>query len=135
MKSRNDPRHQRREHLLQLLFSWDYRKSEPTDKEIQVVIDHISDIDARITEGAPMWPISSIARVDLAILRLALWELYFSGADTPAKVVIDEAIELAKEYGGDNSGPFINGALGSIVKKYPVNLESTELPIEPKNEV
>lgn len=126
MKSRNDPRHQKREHLLQVLFAWDYRKNEDPHAEIEPIVKEIPEIDLRIKEGAPMWPLDKISRVDLAVLRLALWELYYSEQEVPAKVIIDEAIELGKDYGGDHSGSFINGALGTILKKYPKDESITE---------
>lgn len=119
MKSRNDPRHQHREHLLQQLYTWDFRKTEP-HKDVQSVVDRVEEIDKRITEAAPMWPIEKMSRVDLAILRISVWELYFSDKNTPAKVVVDEAIELGKEYGSETTYSFVNGALGSLIKKYPI---------------
>ena len=63
-----------------------------------------------------IFPISKIAKIDVAILRLAVYELIFE-KNTPPKVIIDEAIELAKEYGSDSSPSFVNGVLGSIYKK------------------
>lgn len=127
MKSRNDPRHQKREHLLQVLFAWDYRKNEDPHSDIEPIVAALPGIDQRIKEGAPMWPLEKISRVDLAVLRLALWELYHSDQETPEKVIIDEAIELGKDYGGEHSGPFINGALGTILKKYPKESQNTEI--------
>ena len=122
MKSRNDPRHQHREHLLQQLFSWDFRKDKP-HRDIEKIIENIDAIDKKISEGAPMWPIEKMARVDLAIMRMSVWELYYSGLNTPAKVVVDESVELGKEYGSDTTYSFVNGALGAILKKYPVKEE------------
>ncbi|GIW60883.1 MAG: hypothetical protein KatS3mg087_1949 [Patescibacteria group bacterium] len=125
MKSRNDPRHQRREHLLQELFAWEYRKNDTAnpDQDIAGIVNLIEEVDVKIREGAPLWPLENMAKVDLSILRLAVWELYYSGQDVPEKVVIDEAIELGKEYGSDQSGAFINGALGAIIKNYPISRE------------
>lgn len=125
MKSRNDPRHQHREHLLQLLYTWDFRK-DGVHKDIEEIMSHMTEIDTRIVEAAPLWPIDKMARVDLAILRLAVWELYFSNLDTPAKVVVDEAIELGKEYGSESTFSFVNGALGSLLKRYPKEDQSVE---------
>lgn len=71
-------------------------------------------------EAAPKWPIEKINRIDLAILRLAVWELFYK-RKTPPKVAIDEAIELAKEFGAENSPSFINGVLGTIFKKKEKN--------------
>lgn len=76
------------------------------------------DLDLVIEKAAPEWPIARIAMVDRNILRLGLYELLFSDrAQVPAKVAINEAIELAKSYGGDTSGKFINGVLGAVYKE------------------
>jgi len=82
------------------------------------VISHIEKIDAVIEKAAPDWPIEQIAAVDRNILRLGLYELIFSDrADVPAKVAINEAIELAKTFGGESSGRFVNGVLGTVYKE------------------
>ena len=67
-----------------------------------------------IRKAAPEFPIEKINKVDLAILRLAVYELFFEKS-APPKVVVDEAIELAKEYGSETSGGFVNGALGKLI--------------------
>ncbi|MDP3244889.1 MAG: transcription antitermination factor NusB [bacterium] len=72
-------------------------------------------IDEQITKSAPEFPIEKINKIDLAILRLAIYELLISKKE-PERVIIDEAIELAKEYGGEKSPAFINGALGKLIK-------------------
>lgn len=72
-------------------------------------------IDALIGPAAPEWPIEQIAKVDKTILRLAIYELMFA-QDVPPKVAINEAVELAKAFGGDNSSKFINGVLGTIYR-------------------
>lgn len=77
-------------------------------------IDHLEDLDARITAAAPEWPRDQIAKIDICILRLAGYELHHT--KTPQKVIIDEAVELAKEYGGDTSSKFVNGVLGTLAK-------------------
>ena len=79
-------------------------------------IKHQDDIDAMIVPAAPDWPIDQIARIDRSILRLALYELAIK-KDVPPKVVINEAVELAKSFGGDNSSKFINGVLGTIYRQ------------------
>jgi len=66
-----------------------------------------------ISKAAPTWPVEKLNKVDLAILRLAIYELKIK-KKTPPKVIIDEAVELAKKYGADNSSKFVNGALGSL---------------------
>ena len=83
---------------------------------VKGVEQNSEDIDAYITEYAPQWPLEQIQKVDLEILRVALWEGFLSDT-TPPKVAIDEAIEIAKEFGGDASSKFINGVLGSIYEK------------------
>jgi len=82
------------------------------------VISHQSKIDSIIEKAAPDWPLSQIAAVDRNILRLGLYELIFGDrADVPAKVAINEAIELAKTFGGESSGRFVNGVLGTVYKE------------------
>lgn len=76
--------------------------------------EKIKEIDNLITKYAPEWPIPQIAAIDRAVLRLAIYELIFT--DTPPKVIIDEAVEIAKKFGGINSSKFINGVLGTIYK-------------------
>jgi len=74
------------------------------------------ELDEIIVPVAPEWPIHQIARVDRNVLRMAIWELKY-GADAPPKVVINEAVELAKAFGGENSSKFINGVLGTVFKQ------------------
>lgn len=82
------------------------------------VISHIEEIDEIIIKAAPQWPIGQIPIIDRNILRLGLYELiYADRAEVPEKVAINEAIELAKNFGGQNSGKFINGVLGTIYKE------------------
>jgi transcription antitermination factor NusB len=130
MKSARDPRHLRRQRVVQDLFAHTFLAQDTQEPLTQDVIKLFPDIDIRIKKSAPAWPIDKINRIDLAILRFATYEL--THTETPAKVVIDEAIEIAKEFGGDTSPSFINGVLGSIVKYYeaektqtPQNTEST----------
>lgn len=79
------------------------------------VLANIKSTDKLISQMAPAWPISQIAPIDLAILRLSVWELMFK-KEEPYKVIVDEAVEIAKEFGGEASPKFINGVLGSIIK-------------------
>lgn len=76
---------------------------------------HIANIDLVISKAAPEWSIKKINRIDLTILRLAVWELLFN-ASTPPKVAINEAVELAKKYGAEATPGFVNGVLGTILK-------------------
>lgn len=132
-----DPRHQARKLALYKLFSEFFVKENEIpqslleeDKNAQTanmelaqnlingVKEKLEKIDGLISECAPEWPIERIAKIDLAILRISVYEL-LSGK-TSKNVVIDEAVELAKEFGGENSSKFVNGVLGSVVDKiYP----------------
>lgn len=76
----------------------------------------IDELDATIQPIAPEWPVSQIARIDRAILRLSLYELLHT-EDVPPKVVINEAVELAKAFGGENSSKFVNGVLGTAYRQ------------------
>lgn len=115
MKTSNDPRHQKRQHRIQLLFAQSFPHAETIDRSIQPIIDNLPEIDKKIEGIAPDFPIENINKIDLAILRLGVFEITVE-KETPTKVIIDEAIELAKEFGGDNSPGFINGALGKLIK-------------------
>ncbi len=79
-------------------------------------IEHQNEIDKKIEDYAPQWPIEKIFKIDLIILRMALYELIYK-ENTPNKVVVDEAIELAKEFGNETSGKFINGVLGTFIEE------------------
>ena len=81
------------------------------------------EIDAIIAPVAPEWPIEQIARIDRTVLRIGVFELLFSDV-APPKVVINEAVELAKAFGGDNSSKFINGVLGTVLR----NKEAEDSP-------
>ena len=134
-------RHLARSTVLQTLFEWDFsnRKNEETvailhrdceefapgagdpsfmEKLLDGVIAKRKDIDLIIEKAAPDWPIDKISIIDRNILRIGLYELLFSARnEVPAKVAINEAIELAKTYGGDTSGRFVNGVLGAVYKE------------------
>lgn len=82
------------------------------------VLQKQKELDLVIEKAAPEWPIDRISPIDRNILRLGLYELLFSDRqEVPAKVAINEAIELAKQFGGENSGRFINGVLGAVYKE------------------
>lgn len=115
MKKKSDPRHLKRIELIQTLFSWQFRPEQKPSSKIAEIVSKLKKIDKLISESAPDRPISEINRIDLAILRLAVFELIID-IGTPPKVVIDEAVELGKEFGSDSSAAFINGALGKLVK-------------------
>lgn len=134
-------RHLARSVVLQTLFEWDTTHASDADaKNIlsrnvaefggddvdQTFMDQLlagviakkQDIDLVIEKAAPEWPLERIAPVDRNILRLGLYELLFADrSQVPAKVAINEAIELAKTFGGDSSGRFVNGVLGAVYKE------------------
>lgn len=113
MKTASDPRHQKRIKLMQSLYEATFR-----DKPASIVSGiwkSLGKLDPLIIKSAPEWPISQINPVDLAILRLASWELVVDKT-TPLRVIIDEAVELAHEFGSDHSPSFVNGVLGNLVK-------------------
>lgn len=113
MKTPLDPRHKKRQHLVEELFALDFSNQRSSEKA-QKIFTQKELIDETIHKAATDFPIEKINKIDLAILRLAVFELLLEKTQ-PAKVIIDEAIELAKEYGGDTSPGFINGALGNII--------------------
>lgn len=80
------------------------------------VLENQADLDTKIQPIAPEWPIEQIARVDRNILRIGLYELLFKADTIPPKVAINEAVELAKAFGSDNSSKFINGVLGTAYR-------------------
>lgn len=134
-------RHLGRSIALQSLFEWDFRAlPDKALAEIEArntvefapgiednpfvhtlvggVLKKRKDIDLIIGKAAPEWPLERISCLDRNVLRLGLYELLFSDrAEVPAKVAINEAIELAKTYGGDASGRFVNGVLGSVYRE------------------
>ena len=96
---------------------------EFVQKLVNGVSDHIAELDAELTPLAPEWPLESIARMDRVMLRIGLYELKHTH-DVPPKVVINEAVELAKAFGAENSSKFINGVLGTALK----NIEAVVPP-------
>jgi N utilization substance protein B len=134
-------RHLARSVVLQTLFEWDTSNvpdteapeilarnveefgGEDTDKGfMEALLDGVlakrPDLDLVIEKAAPDWPIAKIAPIDRNILRIGLFELLFADrTQVPAKVAINEAIELAKIFGGDSSGRFVNGVLGAVYKE------------------
>lgn len=86
-----------------------------------------SELDKKLQPIAPEWPIDQISRMDRIILRMGLYELEYL-TETPAKVVINEAVELAKAFGGDNSSKFINGVLGTVISAKNTKATKTLTP-------
>lgn len=117
MKTASDPRHVRRERTIKALFSWGFlgEKRQIENRLAKKVLGNKEKIDKIISRCAPEWPIAQINRIDLAILRLAVFELIIKPKE-PSKVIIDEAIELAKKFGSEKSASFVNGALGSALR-------------------
>jgi len=114
VKTEKDPRHIQRRRIVQDLFAYSFKKQRLLDTKSKDIIAQLSEIDINISKAAPAWPINKISKIDLAILRLAVYELLLEKS-APSKVIIDEAIELAKEFGGDSSPAFVNGVLGKII--------------------
>ncbi len=96
-------------------FAPDFSDQGFSEVLIQGVLDHQKDIDATITKYAPEWPMEQITIVDRNVLRIGVFELTYS-PDVPPKVAINEAIEVAKGFGGESSGKFVNGVLGAIYR-------------------
>lgn len=129
MKTPFDPRHLKREKVIKTLFASSFRKKEPTIKnDLAKKILAVKKItDQIITEAAPEWPLEQINKIDLAILRLSVYELIISPKEPP-KVIIDEAVELGKKYGSENTPGFINGVLGALLTNKRPKKEKDEKP-------
>lgn len=80
------------------------------------VTAHVAELDATIKKLAPNWPLDQMSRMDVTILRMGIYELAVT-RDAPVKAAINEAVDLAKLYGGESSGRFINGVLGSVTRQ------------------
>ena len=122
-------RHLARTIALQSLYQWDFNGKKETNLEPVVkknlrefapqfdgVLKHQPEIDALIVKYAPEWPLEQITMVDRNVLRIGIYEMRHDD-DIPEKVAINEAIELAKTFGGESSGKFVNGVLGTIYKE------------------
>lgn len=115
MKTAQDPRHLKRREAVKFLFAETFTHQEAAPELVGEVLAKKDELDSLIASAAPAWPIEKLNKIDLAILRLAVYELI--RGETPPKVVIDEAIELAKEFGSEASASFVNGVLGTIYKE------------------
>ena len=142
-------RHLSRSIAMQSLYEWDFNGKKPdfldriVERNIQEygpgledsgfikqiirgVTEHMPKIDKIIEKSAPEWPIEQITIIDRNVLRIGLYELlYANKEEVPPKVAINEAIELAKSFGGESSGKFINGVLGTVYKE--INPEAASL--------
>lgn len=134
-------RHLSRSIVLQILYEWDFRKAKQAQLDeiisrnikefgpgledtafikdlIKGIIQSLDKIDKIIEKCAPEWPLDQITIVDRNVLRVGIYELLYSDRrEVPPKVAINEAIELAKTFGGESSGKFINGVLGTIYRE------------------
>ncbi|MEX2006898.1 MAG: transcription antitermination factor NusB [Candidatus Saccharimonadales bacterium] len=95
------------------------------------VVGHQEQLDGIIQPVAPEWPIAQVARIDRLILRIGTYELLHD-KQVPPKVVINEAVELAKAFGGDNSSKFINGVLGTILRNFEAEQPEPKAKAVPK---
>jgi len=147
-------RHLARSIAMQSLYEWDFHGKKGNLQEIikrnleefgsglkeqSFVLDlangvakHIQEIDEIIRKTAPQWPLDQISLVNCNVLRLGLFELlYANEKEVPPKVAINEAIELAKNFGGATSGKFVNGVLGTVYKELKkIRGEKNKLTIE-----
>ncbi len=144
-------RHLARSIVLQSLYEWDFynRRTDLTNiiernlgefgpgmdepefvwRIANGVIKNFENLNKIIERAAPEWPLNQISIIDRNVLRIGLYELLFANPEeVPAKVAINEAIELAKNYGGPNSGKFINGVLGTVYKE----MENSKKKLESK---
>lgn len=132
-------RHLSRQLAMQTLFEWDFNGkvedlkkiaktqflntetktevNEFTFQLIEGIENHLTEIDEMIIKHAPEWPIEQISPVDKNVLRIGVYELSFL-KEVPPKVAINEAVELAKTFGGEASGKFVNGVLGAIFSEF-----------------
>jgi len=113
-----DIRHKNRIEVVENLFAYSFSQPSfvaPHKSELfDLIVPKLTEIDATIAKYAPKFPIDRISKTDLAVLRLAVYELVVKPVEPP-KVVINEAVELAKELGGEKAYTFINGVLGKII--------------------
>lgn len=114
MKSAQDPRHLKRIDVFKSLFAGTFTPQLEHPTRVDKIQANIQKIDDIVQKCAPEWPLAQINRVDLAVLRQAVYELLIK-TETPTKVIIDEAVEIAKRYGGKTSSSFVNGALASAI--------------------
>ncbi len=147
-------RHLARTVAMQSLFEWDFNNRQIDLEETiknnleqfapglddtsfvsdlaKGVVENMPAIDEVIVKTAPEWPIDQITVVDRNVLRLGIYELMFL-KDVPPKVAINEAVEIAKTFGGENSGKFINGVLGTLYKTLPEAETKQEIKKEPED--
>ncbi len=141
-------RHLARTIAMQSIFCWDFNGGQEQDCQkivqnnfskfapkfnddgfvvslVKGVLDNLDQVDSYIIKHATEWPLEQITIIDRSILRIGVYELVMDD-DVPAKVAIDEAIEIAKAFGGESSGKFVNGVLGAIFRELPEEKKGEE---------
>lgn len=112
-----DKRHKKRIIYIQELYSFFFGKSKTISDTTKQILSNVKKIDGNIIKAAPKYAIDKIAKVDLSILRLAVYELVIEKKEPP-KVIINEAVDLAHELGGEKSPAFVNAVLGLIYERH-----------------
>lgn len=126
MKTASDPRHINRIKAFKAIFAHSFYPENPIENELAIAtLGKLDELNEIIQKCAPEWPLSQINRVDLSVLQLATYELLYR-PEVPTKVILDEAVEIGKRYGGQNSGSFVNGALAAALKL--TNRDTNEPP-------
>lgn len=148
-------RREQREHIFKLLFMTEFNSEEEMNEQLSLyfdsleelaekdqeymrekynhVLEHLDEIDELLNETSKGWKTKRMSRVDLTALRLAVYELKFD-KNVPTGVAINEAVELAKNFGGDTSGSFVNGILGKIAKDEDTKDEDTKEDVKVESE-
>lgn len=144
-------RHLSRMIAMQTLYEWDFRgdmdvepikqrnieeyKDDADANFVNYLVDGVSEkldeLDQKICKSAPEWPLEQISLIDKTILRIAIFELLYS-KNIPPKVAINEAVELSKQFGGENSSKFINGVLGTVFDDSDLDQKTELTHIEEK---
>jgi len=140
-------RHLSRTVVMQALYEWDFQKNQKIEtilkrhlqerdqkaldwdymlKLSRLVLENMTKLDWEIQKAAPQWPLEQLAVLDKTILRLSACELLYM-AEIPPKVAINEAVELAKTYGGENSSKFVNGVLGTLYREHEEEIHTIKL--------
>jgi N utilization substance protein B len=116
VKTAHDPRHLKRIQTVTELFAQSFQP-QPSSGETKEVLTNLTAIDEAVAKAAPNRPLEQMNRIDLAILRLGAWEILYT--TTKPSIIIDEAVEIAKEYGADASPKLIHAVLSEIVEHKP----------------
>lgn len=139
-------RHLSRMVAMQTIYEWDFREDSDLEKIksrniseyqddiddhfVNFVVDGVAsqqeELDSQIVSAAPEWPLEQISLIDKSILRIAIYELFYA-TNVPPKVAINEAVELSKQFGGENSSKFINGVLGTVYENNEERIKKNNL--------